>query len=55
MCELWKENIHEISLLCFLEHIGASAQPQLQEEGEGVSMAQQVGVRNHLFVSVYPL
>lgn len=55
MGELWKENIYEISLLCFLDHVGPSAQPQLQEEGEGVSMAQQVGVSNHLFVSVYPL
>lgn len=33
MGELWKEKTDEI-FFCFLEHIEASAQPQLQEEGE---------------------
>lgn len=35
MGEIWKENIDEIFLFSFLEHIEASAQPQLQEEREG--------------------
>lgn len=34
MAELLKENIDEIFFFCFLEHIEASAQPQLQEEGD---------------------
>lgn len=34
MDKLWKENIDDFLEFCFLEHIEASAQPQLQEEGE---------------------